>query len=117
MSQYVPDRWVMLEINYGEETIRKVFAGWYGGYANGDSWKLSSGVVSTKEEDTKYIFDNYSGSEYICHKNAEGMSGYMAQILSGWLSHAEENGGNPSIKIIPYDERDGENDVNGKEAV
>jgi len=43
MSDYYPDRWVVVKI--GEENLYKVFACWYGGYARGDSWKLNSGIT------------------------------------------------------------------------
>ncbi|CAB4133180.1 hypothetical protein UFOVP250_56 [uncultured Caudovirales phage] len=84
MSEYVPDRWVVLEINTGKELIRKVFAGWYGGYADGDSWKLNSGNKAETEFDDRWEFDGYSGSKYICYKNNYGMGSYMGQVLSGW---------------------------------
>ncbi len=84
MSQYRPDRWVVLEFTYGETVIRKVFAGWYGGFADGDSWKLNSGITKIRLDDGLYEFDGYSGSTYLCHENCHGMSGYMAQILANW---------------------------------
>jgi len=85
MSQYTPDRWVVLEFTHAEHGVfRKVFAGWYGGFADGDSWKLNSGITVTRIEDDVYEFDGYSGSTYNCHKSGHGMSGYMAQVLAGW---------------------------------
>jgi len=84
MLDNIPDRWVVLEMNTGKELIRKVFAGWYGGYLDGDSWKLNSGNKSETEFDDRWEFDGYSGSKYICYKSAYGMSGYMGQVLSSW---------------------------------
>lgn len=81
MSQYVPDRWIVLEFNYKGDIIRKVFAGWYGGYTTGDSWKLSSGITETTEHEDRYEFLNHSGSVYICYKTAYGTSGYMGGVL------------------------------------
>ena len=84
MSEYKPDRWVVLEVNNGKETTNKVFAGWYGGYLNGDEWKLNSGNVKEEEFNDRWEFTGYSGSVYICYKEAYGMSGYMGQVFSGW---------------------------------
>ena len=90
MSQYTPDRWVVLELTYGETVIRKVFAGWYGGYGGGDSWKLNSGITKVRLDDGLYEFDGYSGSTYRCHVNCHGMGGYMAQVLAGWREDRPE---------------------------
>ena len=41
VSTYTPDAWVVVEINSEEfGMIKKIFAGWYGGYCGSDSWKL-----------------------------------------------------------------------------
>ena len=90
MSQYRPDRWIVLEFTYKETVVQKVFAGWYGGFADGDSWKLNSGITVIRLDDGLYEFDGYSGSTYICHENCHGMSGYMAQILAGWRTARPE---------------------------
>jgi hypothetical protein len=86
MSEYTPDRWTMLEITSEKlGTIRKIFAGWYGGYLGSDSWKLNSGVTNIRTDDSgHYEFDGQSGSTYYCHANTHGMSGYMAQVLASW---------------------------------
>ena len=94
MTTYMPDRWVLLEMTSTEtgDSVTKVFAGWYGGFANGDSWKLSSGVTETEDRDGYYEFLNHSGSVYKCSKSSQGMSGYMASIYAGWVKDAEANG-------------------------
>ena len=103
MSEYSPDRWVVLEITTPKETIRKVFAGWYGGYAGSDSWKLNSGITETREHDDVFEFDGYSGSTYFCHRNCHGMSGYMHSVLSAWRAQAEERG-DVHIRIIDLED-------------
>ena len=100
MSTYTPDRWVMIEFDYGSEKIRKIFAGWYGGFANGDSWKLSSGVTETAEEGDYYVFTNYSGSIYRCHKQGKGMSGYMYSIYSSWQEQVAREGSGVSFELV-----------------
>ena len=42
MSDYTPDRWVIVEINSPEHgKIRKVLGSWYGGYLGSDSWRMN----------------------------------------------------------------------------
>lgn len=94
MTTYTPDRWVLLEITNQEtgDSVQKVFAGWYGGYAGSDTWKLSSGVVATEDRDDYIEFLNSSGSVYKCYKNSLGMSGYMGSVYSSWIKEAEKTG-------------------------
>ena len=87
---YTPERWVILEVNNGKEVINKVFAGWYGGYLDGDSWKLNSGNAKEEEFEDRWEFTGYSGSVYTCYKSAYGMSVYMGQLLSNWQSQLRE---------------------------
>ena len=98
MSGYTPERWVVLEFVAPDETIQKVFAGWYGGYLDGDSWKINSGNKAERELDDRWEFDGYSGSTYVCHKSAYGMSVYMSSLLSGWLELAKKE--NITINIL-----------------
>jgi hypothetical protein len=48
MSEYLPDNWVVLKINHEGKTLYKVLAGWIGGYLNGDSWRMNSGMNCVK---------------------------------------------------------------------
>ena len=54
-ADYTPDNWVVLKITntkrsgntgYGrtEQVLYKVLAGWGGGYLDGDSWRMNSGI-------------------------------------------------------------------------
>lgn len=88
MSEYTPDRWIVLEFTHGETITRKMFGGWYGGYLGGDSWKLNSGITSVRIENDLYEFDGASGSTYYCHLNNYGMSGFQMAILAGWMKQA-----------------------------
>ena len=39
MSDYTPDKWVLVKISGNESPpVYKVFACWAGGYLDGDSW-------------------------------------------------------------------------------
>jgi hypothetical protein len=84
MSEYNPDRWVIVELKTPKETLYKVLATWYGGYLDGDSWKLSSGIRDVKRIENGYAFHNHSGSVYNCHKEGYGMNMYTASIYEGF---------------------------------
>jgi len=69
-----PDNWVVIKIKTEENgIIYKVLAGWSGGYTQGSSWKLNSGITGVSLEDDRYIFKGHSGSIYSCHKNSYGL--------------------------------------------
>ena len=69
MSEYLPDNWVVLKIMQpDQDTLYKVLGGWSGGYLDGDSWRLNSGVTKVKEDGDYYEFYGESGSCYRCHK-------------------------------------------------
>ena len=104
MSTHTPDSWVVVRITSATTSIDKVLAGWYGGYLDGDSWTLSSGIVRTEEFDDRYEFSNHSGSLYVCYKNRERMSGVMVMQYSYYeeqfaLQPPEDGYG---IEVIPY---------------
>ena len=77
---YHPDKWVVLEFKIDGETFQKVLGSWYGGYLDGDSWRLSSVIVEKIDHDDHYEFRNESGSTYICPKQYQGMSSYTGGI-------------------------------------
>ena len=101
MTTYTPDAWVVLEISSDDtEPIRKVLAGWYGGYANGDSWKLSSGVTNTTEYPDRYEFLNATGSLYVCYKQSQRLSGLTGSVLEYWRNQTTEN--SIQIEMVEY---------------
>lgn len=91
-----PEGWVIVKItnpSSDKTTVHKVFASWRGGYLNGDSWKMNSGIKSVEETDTHYIFHGYSGSEYHCDKRYYGNStGYAGMILQGIIERVCKKG-------------------------
>lgn len=101
MSEYNPDKWVVVELKTPKETLYKVLASWYGGYAGNDSWKLSSGIKDVKTIENGYAFHNYSGSVYNCHKDGYGMNMYTAGIFSSLEKQQTDK-----IKIRVIDEDD-----------
>lgn len=65
-----PDKWIIVTVPQGA----KVLGSWSGGYLDGDSWQLSSGLKSIEEDGDYYLMHNVSGSIYKCHKEMEGMN-------------------------------------------
>jgi len=70
MSEYYPHNWVVLKLkaDKGADPIYKVLAGWSGGYLDGDSWRMNSGITSVVEENKSFEFYGESGSCYVCRK-------------------------------------------------
>lgn len=81
---YTPDAWVIVKVPSENDTHYRILAGWYGGFAGGDSWKLSSGITKIDESELLYSIHNTSGSIYTCYKNCERMSGYMSMIFTSY---------------------------------
>ena len=101
MSEYSPDRWVVVKIVTPKERLYKVFACWYGGYAGSDSWKLNSGITRATFQNDCYEFDGHSGSVYTCRKGAYGTNGYGGGVLGGFIDKAASQGA--TIEIMPED--------------
>jgi len=98
MGVYTPYRWVLVAIDTSEGPLFKVLAGWPGDYLHGDSWKLSSGVTKITEDETSYYIDNYSGSQYICLKEHEGLSVLTNDIFHQLLKTAGDR--NPRVVTV-----------------
>ena len=103
LSIKTPEQWVILRIPT-EDNIDvpyyKVFAGWRGGYLDGDRWRLNSGITRVEEDDDYYYFYGYSGSCYKCLKNAYGLKGsYIQGILENILEQGEAI--NLKIEVMP----------------
>ena len=86
MIDYTPDRWLVVKITTNDETLYKVFASWYGGYAGSDSWKMNSGITEVISTDDYYDFHGWSGSVYRCYKNCYGANTYGNQVFKTLLT-------------------------------
>ena len=75
MSEYTPDNWVVLKIKQSENDrgFYKVLGGWSGGYLDGDSWRMNSGIVRVEEKPKHWEFYGASGSVYKCHRKGYGL--------------------------------------------
>lgn len=81
-----PDRWIIVKIPGGA----KVLGSWSGGYLDGDSWRLSSGLKNIEENGDYYLMHNFSGSIYKCHKKMEGMNMVALSIFQQMKDMSDE---------------------------
>ena len=88
MSEYTPDKWVVIEIAMDNTSVQRILSSWYGGWAGSDSWRLSSGITGVEELEDSYIIKNESGSVYTCFKERYGMSAYAMSILESFKKQA-----------------------------
>jgi len=100
MSDYNPDKWVVVKITaLDNPPVHKVFACWYGGYLGSDSWKLNSGITRAYEEGHCFMFDGSSGSTYACHKASYGTNGYGHGVLQNMINTSAKHG--HTVEILP----------------
>ena len=76
MSEYFPDNWVIIFVD-GDKPHYRVMASWNGGYTQGTSWRINSGISSVNLIEDDYYFYGDSGSCYICNKNCYRISTSM----------------------------------------
>lgn len=80
--KYTPDRWILVEIEGADEKIYKVFCTWLGGYVQGESWRINSGITSVnKEGPGAYALNGRSGSTYFVYTGNYGTSVYTQGVL------------------------------------
>ena len=82
-----PERWVIVKL---PDNIYKVFGTWAGGYLDGDSWKLNSGIAKVEQDSKYYYFTGFSGSCYKCHKEGYGTAtSYGHGVLNRMIEQAD----------------------------
>ena len=94
MTQYNPDKWLIVKLTATDtHTVHyRVFGTWSGGYLDGDSWKLNSGITAvTVDADGYYHFTGSSGSVYICHPRAYGSTGYGHSVLHSLIARRADS--------------------------
>jgi hypothetical protein len=98
MSVYKPDNWVVLKIQNKDTYHYKVLGGWSGGYLNGSSWRMNSGITEVHETDDNYYFKGVTGSEYRCGKD----SNIVRMNIAGVLAKLNELHGD-KFEVLPQD--------------
>ena len=82
-NEYTPDNWVIIKMTpEGHDTFYKVLGGWSGGFADGDSWRMNSGIDKVEQNSNYYLFIGASGSVYKCHKEGERLSMMTSSIYT-----------------------------------
>jgi len=97
MNEYIPDNWVVIKME-GDEPHYRVLAGWNGGYLDGSSWKINSGITRVENDDDRYNFYGLSGSCYSCHKESYSIRMNNANI---WSRLQELHGA--KVQMMPED--------------
>jgi hypothetical protein len=82
LANYNPDNWVVLKFNYEGGVLYRVLAGWSGGYLDGDSWRMNSGITEVKQDSDYYYFYSNTGSCYCCRKTSNTMRSNIANTYS-----------------------------------
>ena len=73
MNEYYPDNWVIIKFN-GPYPHYCVLAGWSGGYATSDSWRMNIGIVRHEFDGEYWRFYGIStDSCYVCHVDSYGL--------------------------------------------
>ena len=104
MSEYYPDKYVMVRITdkKTDEIHYRVLGSWYGGYLDGDSYRLNSGVEKyERTDDSKIRFYGGSGSLYEVDEKMYGMSIHA----QSWLAQIAENSKDDvTVEVITLEE-------------
>ena len=88
-----PDVWAIVKITGPlEPPIYKVLAGWYGGFAGSNSWRINSGIVRVDQTADEVVISGYSGSTYHCSKGAYRTSALSHSVYAGLAEQAALEG-------------------------
>ncbi len=82
MTEYTPENWVIVKIK-GDDPHYRVLGGWSGGYLDGDSWRMNSGITGYQYDDGYWYFQGISGSVYKCYVDSYGLRMNIAHVLDG----------------------------------
>jgi len=95
------DNWVVIKFK-GDDPHYKLLVGTSGGYLDGDSWRMNSGITKvTEDEDFDedfYCFYGSSGSCYRCGKGSYTLRMNNAHI---WTQLQELHG--DKVEMMPED--------------
>lgn len=100
MTNYTPDNWVVIKIRPdNSEPFYKILGGWSGGgYLDGDSWRMNSGITRVDDADDHLFFYGSSGSVYQVNKKSYGLRMNLAGV---WASMETQFG--DKVELVPED--------------
>lgn len=85
-----PDKFVVVSAIKDGARTKFVLSGFYGGYLNGDSWRLSRDVVEIEDQEDCWIMKTRTGSVYQLYKGRYGTTGMTAPILADMLEKSKD---------------------------
>jgi len=97
MSNHTCDNWVVIKMK-GDDPHYRLLVGTSGGYLDGSSWRLNSGITEVNETNDYYYIKGSSGSEYRCHKGSYTLRMNNAHI---WAQLQELHG--DKVEMMPED--------------
>ncbi len=100
-----PDGWVILKVTPVEgNPFYKVFGSWGGGFASGDSWRLSSGgdpEKLTRNDNDTFTWVQQSGSVYTLPAGGENrITAHNSATLNNLLESANEHETIQSCEVV-----------------
>jgi len=99
---YQPDKFIVLKLIFDEGQVQyRVLGSWVGGYLNGDSWRLNSGITGVSARGPLLQFRGSSGSVYEVHKDTYGVTSYTASVLGKWEADGTLEVG-PKVEVLPH---------------
>jgi len=100
-DDYYPDSWVVVKVK--DTGVYKVLAGWSGGYLDGDSWRMNSGITSVADAGDYWRFYGASGSCYVLHKKGHAMRMSIAGTYNQIKDHVELLDKDTAWESLDYD--------------
>lgn len=92
MSREMPDRYVLLKIRLSDqdpETLH-ILSGWRGSYLSGESWRLSTPLISIKSIDEDWFeAETLSGTLYALSPTGVGYTSWTSSLLSEFRTKFE----------------------------
>lgn len=89
---YRPDKFVVLKITNKDGSHYRIFGSWHGGYLDGDSWRLNSGITNVTKTKNGLNFQGQSGSVYRVNPEQYGMTIYTSGVLRSWQEDYKDKG-------------------------
>ena len=90
MNEYTPDGWMIFSVKGKKGTHYRLLGTWSGGYLDGDTWRINSGIERYEVVGDYYLFHGGSGSIYRCHKNGYGVCGAYNSGIVDQLAKRED---------------------------
>ena len=99
MSDYTCDNWVVVKMK-GDDPHYRLLVGTSGGYLDGDSWRMNSGITGVEKQAHLYGFYGSSGSVYWCHQGSYRLTMANAGVYNSLKENEAFEG---QITLMPKD--------------